>query len=72
MASPQSMQWGVVRVRGGNPQPALHAGDRVILAAELPLGADPDLRRAVTAPDPNRRADQPFDRKTTRGERGYI
>jgi fumarylacetoacetase len=53
MASRQSMQWGVVRVRGGDPQPALRAGDEVLLAAELPLGPDPDLRHALDAPTLN-------------------
>jgi fumarylacetoacetase len=52
MASRQSMQWGVVRARGA-PQPALRTGDAVLLAAELALEPDPDLRSAVQAPDLN-------------------
>jgi fumarylacetoacetase len=47
------MKWGVVRVRGGAPQPALLDGDEVLLAAELTLPGDPDLGRAVRAPDLN-------------------
>ena len=47
------MQWGVVRVRGEAPQPALRAGDAVILVAELALGDDPDVGRAAAAPDLN-------------------
>jgi len=47
------VRWGVVRVRGGAPQPALRDGDDVLLAAELELGDDPDLARAVRAPDLN-------------------
>jgi fumarylacetoacetase len=43
--------WGVVRVRGGAPQPALRAGDEVVLVAEL--ADDPDLRSAAAAPDLN-------------------
>jgi fumarylacetoacetase len=47
------MKWGVVRVGGGAPQPALRDGEQVLLAAELALGADPDLRNALRAPDLN-------------------
>lgn len=47
------MKWGVVRVRGGAPQPALLDGDDVLLAAGLALADDPDLTRAVSAPDLN-------------------
>src|SRR5438128_1961653 len=47
------MQWGVVRVRGGAPQPALRAGGEVLPAAELALGDDPDLRGAAGSPDLN-------------------
>jgi fumarylacetoacetase len=47
------MQWGVVRVRGGAPQPALRAGDEVVLVARLALEDDPDLRAAAAAPDLN-------------------
>lgn len=44
-----NLQWGVVRVRGGAPQPALRDGGEVVLAAKLALGDDPDLRAAVRA-----------------------
>ncbi len=47
------MKWGVVRVGGGAPRVALRAGDEVVLAAELALGDDADLARAVAAPDLN-------------------
>jgi fumarylacetoacetase len=47
------MQWGVVRVRGGAPQPALRAGDDVVLVARLALEDDPGLRSAAAAPDLN-------------------
>ncbi|HTN24054.1 MAG TPA: fumarylacetoacetate hydrolase family protein [Solirubrobacteraceae bacterium] len=47
------MQWGVVRVRGGAPQPALRAGDEVTLVAGLALGDDPDVRDAAAAPGLN-------------------
>jgi fumarylacetoacetase len=53
MTESQRMQWGVVRVRGGAPQPALRAGDEVLLAAALPLDGDPDLQHAVNAPTLN-------------------
>jgi len=46
-----ALQWGVVRVGGGDPQPALRDGDEVLLARELVLG--PDLRSALGAPDLN-------------------
>jgi fumarylacetoacetase len=45
--------WGVVRVRGGAPQPALRDGAEAVLAGSLPLGGDPDLARAVRAPELN-------------------
>jgi len=47
------MQWGAVRVRGGDPQLALRTGDEVLLARELPLEPDPDLQHAVNAPTLN-------------------
>jgi fumarylacetoacetase len=47
------LAWGVVRVRGGPPLPALRDGADVVIAAELPLDDDPDLARAVCAPDLN-------------------
>jgi fumarylacetoacetase len=47
------MQWGVVRVDDGEPRPALRDTDRAILAAELPLDGDPDLRHALGAPTLN-------------------
>ena len=49
-----SLQWGVVRVGGGPPLPALRAGDDVLLAAELALEDDPDLRSVLAAPTLNR------------------
>ena len=47
------LAWGVVRVGGGPAQPALRDAESVLLAAELELGHDPDLTRAVRAPDLN-------------------
>ncbi|HUR84709.1 MAG TPA: fumarylacetoacetate hydrolase family protein [Solirubrobacteraceae bacterium] len=47
------LQWGVVRVDAGAPQPALRDGDGVVLLADLPLPADPALEDAVDAPDLN-------------------
>jgi fumarylacetoacetase len=47
------MQWGAVRVRGDGPQPALRAGDAVLLAQELALEPDPDLQHALDAPTLN-------------------
>lgn len=48
------LRWGVVRVRGGEPQPALRDGDDdVILVGDLALGDDPRLERAARAPDLN-------------------
>ncbi|HEY0346094.1 MAG TPA: fumarylacetoacetate hydrolase family protein [Solirubrobacteraceae bacterium] len=38
---------------GGAPRPALRDGADVVLASELALGDDPDLTRAVRAPDLN-------------------
>jgi len=49
MTSPPNLQWGVVRVGDGEPQPALRDGDEVLLAAQLALGTDADLRAALTA-----------------------
>ncbi len=53
MGTSPALQWGVVRVRGGAPQPALRDGDEVLLAAELPLAPRPDLQQAVRAPTLN-------------------
>ena len=48
------MQWGVVRVHGGSPQPALRAGDEVLLTSELAIGYDePELRAALGRPTLN-------------------
>ena len=47
------LPYGVVRVRGGAPQPALCDGDAVLLLKELALPADPDLARATRAHDLN-------------------
>jgi fumarylacetoacetase len=47
------LAWGVVRVRGGPPLPALRDGAGVVVAAELALGHDPDLARALRATDLN-------------------
>jgi fumarylacetoacetase len=47
------LSWGVVRVRGGPPLPALRDGADVVLASELPLDGDPDLTPALRAPDLN-------------------
>jgi fumarylacetoacetase len=44
-------QWGVVSARGGPPQPALRAGDEVVIAAALPV--DGELRDALRAPTLN-------------------
>lgn len=53
-----SFAWGVVRVRGGAPQPALRdaGGDPeagVLVVADLSLAHDPDLARAVRSTDLN-------------------
>jgi fumarylacetoacetase len=53
MASSRDVAWGVVRVRGGPPSPALRDGADVVALAALALGDDPDLARAVRAPDLN-------------------
>jgi fumarylacetoacetase len=45
--------WGVVRVRGSDPRPALRDGDHVLIAADLALPDDADLAHAVRAPDLN-------------------
>ncbi|MCA1568905.1 MAG: fumarylacetoacetate hydrolase family protein [Chloroflexi bacterium] len=47
------LPWGVVRVHGGAPQPALRDGDDALLLGELSLPADTALLRAVAAPDLN-------------------
>lgn len=47
------LPYGVVRVRGGEPQPALRDGDDVLVLGELPLPADPAVERAARAPDLN-------------------
>ena len=47
-------QWGVVRMPGtAEPQPALRDGADALLLRELALPGDPDLERAVCAPDLN-------------------
>jgi len=46
------LAWGVVRVRGGPPRPAVRDGDRAVLLCKLGLG-DPDLASAVRAPELN-------------------
>jgi len=48
-----ALPWGVVRVRGGAPQPALRDADDVLLLAHLALPRDPDLEHAARAPDLN-------------------
>jgi fumarylacetoacetase len=53
MPNQPSMQWGAVSVRGDDPQPALRAGDEVLLVRELALEPDPDLRHAIDAPTLN-------------------
>ena len=46
--------WGVVRVRGGPPQPALLDGDHVLVASELPLDREPEeLEEALRQPTLN-------------------
>jgi fumarylacetoacetase len=45
-----SLQWGVVRVAGGPPQPALRDGDEVVLVAALGLDGDAGLEGALRAP----------------------
>lgn len=45
--------WGVVRVGGGAPQPALLDGDEVVIGAKLAVAGDPDLGRALSAPTLN-------------------
>ena len=47
------LPYGVVRFRGGPPQPALRDGDEALLVSALALPADPDLAQAVRAPDLN-------------------
>jgi fumarylacetoacetase len=47
------LTWGVVRVRGGPPLPALRDGAEVVTADRLELGHDPDLARATRASDLN-------------------
>ncbi len=47
------LPYGVVRVRGGPPQPALRDGDDVLPLSELALPADAGLEDAVRTPDLN-------------------
>ena len=49
MTSAEHRAWGVVRVRGGPPRPALLDGDDVLLASDLPLqqAITPDLAHAL-------------------------
>ena len=51
--SPPARPWGVVRVDGGAPQPALRDGDDALLLAGLELADDAALQRAVRAADLN-------------------
>ncbi len=48
-----ALPYGVVRVDGGPPQPALRDGDDALLLCELGLPADPDLVAAARSPDLN-------------------
>jgi fumarylacetoacetase len=54
MRPPQdtTLQWGIVRRGAGPPQPALRAGDHVLIAADLPVG-DGELCAALLAPTLN-------------------
>jgi len=53
-ARPEALlPWGVVRVRGGAPQPALRDDDDVLPLAHLALPHDPDLEHAAAAPELN-------------------
>ncbi|MEA2143653.1 MAG: fumarylacetoacetase [Solirubrobacteraceae bacterium] len=53
-APPQPLlPYGVVRVGGGAPQPALRDGDEAVLLSELDLPPDPDLERATRSPGLN-------------------
>ncbi len=45
----EAMPWGVVRVGGGAPQPALRDGGVALLLAKLALPDDPALQHAVRA-----------------------
>jgi len=47
---PRRLPYGVVRVRGGPPLPALRDGDDALLLAELALPADLELDHAADAP----------------------
>ena len=47
------LPYGVVRVRGATPQPALRDGNNALLLGALALPAEPDLERAVRAHDLN-------------------
>jgi fumarylacetoacetase len=48
-----ALPWGVVRVDGGAPQPALRDGEDALLLAGLELPEDPELQRAVRAVELN-------------------
>ena len=50
---PALLPYGVVRVHGGAPCPALRDGDHALLLAELALPPDPDLHNAARAADLN-------------------
>ena len=43
-----ALQWGVVRVRGGEPEPALRDGEEVVLARGL--GLEGDVEEALRSP----------------------
>lgn len=47
------LPYGVLRVRGGKPQPALRDGDDGLLLSELALPADPGIEQAARARDLN-------------------
>ena len=50
---PPLLPYGVVRVRGGAPQPALRDGDHALLISRLALPSHPGLEHAAEAPDLN-------------------
>ncbi len=51
--SAASLPWGVVRIGGGSPQPALRDRDAVVVVAGLPGLQEPDLAAALRAPTLN-------------------
>ncbi|HEV2060226.1 MAG TPA: fumarylacetoacetate hydrolase family protein [Solirubrobacteraceae bacterium] len=52
-SSEAPLPYGVVRVRGGPPQPALRDDDNVVLVSQLALPPDPELAQAGRARDLN-------------------